>query len=589
MAKREEVLVEETWGLSAVVQPSSLASDPQKPLDADKCVFNPSKGRGGSAYPRPRLRPRPRPRPASKAVSSPWLSGHIFDIDLLMVPKQSRDKVIILMAEKVAPECGGSCGGLSAGDSLDNLPANTNVYVEQPIEANVESVEANDESVETNDEGEIGSAAPQVSISTTTHPWRMCISAFMLVRIAAIFSITGRLRTNPYASDQTLLDHAAQLYTVHVSIPLLATHVLPTLAFSRMFQVKEDAALQTAQAVNLKHYYPCPMTEEQASQLGLSLHRLHGSMLQLHYSVSLNLTGTLRHVPKTLLHLSDRPMQQLGDAILLTRNRSHTQEIFISANELFDILNGWEFQIRGINSYGLKALEEYSVDLERSVKEVLPYLEDSLSLLLTAYDHYDDVFKVLHNIGLSHCQKNLEQSLSITDGQEREGEEGHKPSGWGACLRNWRGKPRYPVRPKSTSVSFSWQGHTYGRKRSPQWPTLFSLDYSTTGQSTLSSTRSVATTSSSIKTLIPPFPPASSGRLSVPPMTAHPFANLPDRDDAKRCNYPSKKTIPLSAWLGVSETGLSCWSRLTHGLGHMIQRPTLLYYLFPLGFHVLVD
>ncbi|KAL8716630.1 MAG: hypothetical protein Q9225_006055 [Loekoesia sp. 1 TL-2023] len=329
---------------------------------------------------------------------------------------------------------------------------------------------------EDHDRGHNTSATQYPSVSITTHNRPRFGSSFFALRfharlltvlafslalsfLALGFRTIQMLSTNRYASDQTLANHAAQLYAVHAPLPLLYAHILPTLAFARMFEVKEDAARSTAQDITFKNH-SCRMTKAQSSQLSPPLSRLAGSLLGVQHSISLNLTFALSSFARQLPKFYEWPLTRLDMAIRLTRNRSHLQETLVTANELFDIDKSWE---SGIDSYGLKAIEGYNVAFDKSAQKVLPPLADSLSLLLIAQDRYNDVFATLRGLGLSRCVDSLEQSLSEGDPELWHGPDGKRYQTGGWISRLWTRPGGSPPIPKislanalSESISRYW-------------------------------------------------------------------------------------------------------------------------------------
>ncbi|KAI4128196.1 MAG: hypothetical protein LQ341_006705 [Variospora aurantia] len=153
-------------------------------------------------------------------------------------------------------------------------------------------------------------------------------------------------------------------------------------------------------------------------------------------------------------HYRGRPLPTLDKAIASTRYQSHVVETLINANELFDVPIAVD---ESINAQGLQPIEKYNIELERVAKDLLPLLERSLSLLLSAHDDYNDLFKTLDEIGLAHYADPLKQILS--EGVE-EGEEGDgKGQSWGGYLKTtFTGRSstaRIPVVSLSTVLSSS--------------------------------------------------------------------------------------------------------------------------------------
>ncbi|KAL9104814.1 MAG: hypothetical protein Q9163_000262 [Psora crenata] len=241
----------------------------------------------------------------------------------------------------------------------------------------------------------------------------LLILPVLLLILSLVFRITRMLLSNRYASDQTLLDHTALLYVAHASLPLLFAHLIPTMTFPHLFSVTYKTSALTAKAVRWK-YFTCPMTNEQSFQLLPPLELLKKWLQQLNWMVRWEIDDRLRLFTELLDYVLQKPLKELDKAILDTRNRSHGQEILISAHELFPLLDGWKRPLysHGINSYGLRALERYSVSLNEKLGALLPLLWEAVSLLLAVHDHYNNVFTVLDDIGLSHCRKDLEEDLS---------------------------------------------------------------------------------------------------------------------------------------------------------------------------------
>ncbi|KAL9023575.1 MAG: hypothetical protein Q9196_007117, partial [Gyalolechia fulgens] len=237
-----------------------------------------------------------------------------------------------------------------------------------------------------------------------------------LCLLAIVLRSSVILKNNRYASDDILYEYAAQLYDSYTnSLPQLYTHILPTLAFDRMFEIKQQATLETARIIR-EGRHPCrTVTEERTSSLVLPLERFSQVLKQLDDASYTYVFHVPHHANFTVL--CKEPILRLDQAIRLTQNRSHFEEFFINAFELFDLeqyLSG-TFDFRGINSYGLKALKMYTVDVDKDIKRVLRFLEAVLPLLMSALDLYNDLFKRLDDMGLSPCSAALEQSLGAND------------------------------------------------------------------------------------------------------------------------------------------------------------------------------
>lgn len=257
---------------------------------------------------------------------------------------------------------------------------------------------------------------------------------------------------NRYASDQTLLDHAALLYATHAPIPLLFSHILPALAFTPMIRIKEAAVRQTYLAVRYTKCLrltprsktcPYPMTTEQAARLQLSVNRLDSSLYPLSNSVEMNLTYKLQWFALPFKSLYEMPLRDLDEAIASTRNQNHADETLINANELFYLY----YMDESINVQGLIPLERYNRELERVAQKPWPSLERSLSLLLSAHDDYGDLFQTLDEIGLAHYADPLKQILSegVLEGEEGDGQ-GQSLGGYLKKTFTGRGStPRIPV------------------------------------------------------------------------------------------------------------------------------------------------
>ncbi|KAL8968312.1 MAG: hypothetical protein Q9197_004947 [Variospora fuerteventurae] len=307
-------------------------------------------------------------------------------------------------------------------------------------------------------------------ISHLTHICRQSISASIarrlrlpkLLLILGILSYVG-LAIRIYASDQTLLDHAALLYATHAPVPLPFSHILPALALPSMFRIKETAVSQTFLAVEYTNCLrlalgdqtcPYPTTGEQSARLKVSLDKLDSSLLPLDNHVRWHLTPELKGFGlPTISHHWGMPLPTLDQAIASTRHQSHVAETLINANELFDVPI---YMGRSINARGLEPIETYSSELERAAKDLLPLLERSLSLLLSAHDDYDDLFKTLDEIGLAHYADPLKQILS--EGVEEGGEGVSKGQSWGGLKTTFTGRnrtARIPVVLSSTVVPSS--------------------------------------------------------------------------------------------------------------------------------------
>ncbi|KAL8757553.1 MAG: hypothetical protein Q9184_004177, partial [Pyrenodesmia sp. 2 TL-2023] len=253
-----------------------------------------------------------------------------------------------------------------------------------------------------------------------------------------LFDTTRKLSTNRYASDQTLPNHAARLYSAHILLPLLFTRVLETAPFARMFWVKWQAAWSVACYVRWnKSSALCPriaspicsISEEQVLQLRPVLDSFEGSLWQLNSYTAFNLSVHLPELAKWLPELTYRPIRQLDEAILSTRNRSHRWELAVAANELFDVTDGFA-GLRSINTHGLKVIAEYNEALDRQLNNSLPLLEGSIRRILTAYESYLNVTTALDNLGLFRCRRSFERDFAnmdqlpddrIDSGKEEEG------------------------------------------------------------------------------------------------------------------------------------------------------------------------
>ncbi|KAL8993920.1 MAG: hypothetical protein Q9188_007205 [Gyalolechia gomerana] len=321
-------------------------------------------------------------------------------------------------------------------------------------------------------------------ISNLTNICRTLVSAFvarrlyyrlpiLLIVVCVLSYVVLSIRmliNNPYASDQTLLNHAALLYATHAPLPLLFAHILPTLAYRPMFRIKEDAVRRTYLGVkyeiclrlapewpgNPASHQSCsyPMTREQSAQLSLSLNKLDNSLLQLKGYVDHNVTSDLQFFAGVLPLCLLVPMMLFDEAIAWTRNLSHGEETLVNANELFHMVYVMH---ESINTYGLQAIEMYNRQLEKEAKDQLLSLERLLALLLSAHDDYDDLFRTLHEIGLAHYTDALKQILSegVQEGEAGDG----KGQSWDAYLKmTFKGRtrtPRIPTVSLSTVLSSS--------------------------------------------------------------------------------------------------------------------------------------
>ncbi|KAI4116030.1 MAG: hypothetical protein LQ338_007775 [Usnochroma carphineum] len=194
------------------------------------------------------------------------------------------------------------------------------------------------------------------------------------------------------------------------------------------------------------------MTETQAARLTPWLNQWENTVKELYLLTSSQLrtelpTGAAWDPWRRL------PMKQLDEAIFVTRDRSHRQEILNSANELFHVTYNFP---RGINSYGLRALDEFNVLLDEELGDVLPEFEKLLALFIETWDLHAGILDSLRDLGLSHCIGILERSLS--EGEPELWDGGHnteevpglqEASSWGAnWMRkwsNWGRPPRVPV------------------------------------------------------------------------------------------------------------------------------------------------
>ncbi|KAL8941835.1 MAG: hypothetical protein Q9216_002013 [Gyalolechia sp. 2 TL-2023] len=237
-----------------------------------------------------------------------------------------------------------------------------------------------------------------------------CILAFPVVLMFT--RIVSMLLRNRYASDQTLIDLAAQVYATHTSLPLLYAHIIPTVTFPFMFKSTHFMTRVTVGAIE-HEYLPCPIKREQSSQLLPPLMLLDASMNNLKRLVDGKLHLGLTTLSERLR--IRRPVERLHEAVQAMERRSHRREVLICALELFPLLDfagGRLMDDRGINLHGLRPLEEYSVDLDRELDKVMPLLAEALFLLLDIHDRYNNVFTITDHLGLSHCHAALESSLS---------------------------------------------------------------------------------------------------------------------------------------------------------------------------------
>lgn len=397
------------------------------------------------------------------AVSSAIGLGSPFGIDSSQVPEQFWDEVGLLLAKKKVIEHQDSD---EKGESATFI-ADTKSYVKRlgsfpraydqrrrltraPRRCPAPSLDApvpHDTGLSADDR-----ATSPVIVPNTTQGWRETISLVVALRLRRVLlalllispvvflvsRITRMLLSNRYASDQTLLNQAGQLYAVHASLPLLYAHLLTTVTFPTMFALAHEGAYLTEGAVR-REYSSCPMTPEQSSQLLPPLVLLAESTRRLENLVEGELHQRLVMLAEEGFRSRiPRPLELLDQAIRDTRNRSHRQEILICAHDLFPLLDGlgWPKDAGGINSYGLQPLEGYSVSLDKEVDEVLLFLGKALHLLLDVHDRYNNVFTTLGDIGLSRCREALEKELS--QGRQHpwvvENDEEREPSGWIARL-----------------------------------------------------------------------------------------------------------------------------------------------------------
>lgn len=181
-------------------------------------------------------------------------------------------------------------------------------------------------------------------------------------------------------------------------------------------------------------------------------------------------------------------------------------ETLINANELFDVPIAVD---ESINAQGLQPIEKYNIELERVAKDLLPLLERSLSLLLSAHDDYNDLFKTLDEIGLAHYADPLKQILS--EGVE-EGEEGDgKGQSWGGYLKTtFTGRSSTARIPVILYPLASLIRKLLTRElRLSHYPPSSPPVYTTITPSTPSSALSATITSSSTRAPFPTSPPRS--------------------------------------------------------------------------------
>ncbi|KAL9018479.1 MAG: hypothetical protein Q9185_004219 [Variospora sp. 1 TL-2023] len=262
-----------------------------------------------------------------------------------------------------------------------------------------------------------------------------------------LFDTVRKLNTNRYASDQTLPNHAAQLYTTHTLLPLLFTRVLETAPFPRMFKAKWQAADLVSWSVPWKKSMDpryrtaspiCSMTGEQARQLQPVLYSFERSLRELdcwigtHVSVHLLANGL-----SGLSGLTEWPIRELDKAILSTRNRSHPWELAVAANDLFHVNDGFA-GLSSINTQGLNEIIWYTKYLDRQLNDSLPQLEVSIRRILTAYESYLNATTALDNLGLSRCRTKFEREFANMDQlQDDMMDNGKEEEGKGDLLWRW--------------------------------------------------------------------------------------------------------------------------------------------------------
>ncbi|KAL8968336.1 MAG: hypothetical protein Q9197_004940 [Variospora fuerteventurae] len=279
---------------------------------------------------------------------------------------------------------------------------------------------------------------------------RYCQPRWILLAIVVasaftfLFDTVRKLNTNRYASDQTLPNHAAQLYTAHTLLPLLFTRVLETAPFRRMFKAKWEAAYLVDSSVPWDKSLDirprtaspiCSMTGEQAWQLSPVLHSFQRSLWKLDCYTGTDLSVHL--LAEGLPRLTESPIRDLDKAILSTRNRSHPWELAVAANELFHVTDGFA-GLESINTHGLEEIIWYTKNLDRRLNDSLPLLEVTIRRILTAHESYLNVTTALDNLGLSRCRTNFEREFANMDQlQDDMMDNGKKEEGKGDLLWRW--------------------------------------------------------------------------------------------------------------------------------------------------------
>ncbi|KAL8708009.1 MAG: hypothetical protein Q9220_007051 [cf. Caloplaca sp. 1 TL-2023] len=240
---------------------------------------------------------------------------------------------------------------------------------------------------------------------------------------AFILAITGYaaclLTWNFDNSVHILPDHASHFRHVHRLVPLLFPHELALKTQDMLFSdywTKTNVTSHCIMRRDLLPDYVCPMTDNQAVQLGVALRPLERSLDSFtdHYGP---VETSLRLSWSDLEHYLVRATSSLDRSAHGTANRSHTAEVLLCARDaVFGPPNLPAPEMdAGINVLGLDPLYDYTLMFPESIQRSLSGVIHILFDLLDIHDSYASLFNNLTDIGLSNCTARLVKKLEYQD------------------------------------------------------------------------------------------------------------------------------------------------------------------------------
>ncbi|KAL9597204.1 MAG: hypothetical protein Q9219_005291 [cf. Caloplaca sp. 3 TL-2023] len=250
-------------------------------------------------------------------------------------------------------------------------------------------------------------------------PGLSLISLFTAFIVAITGYIACLLTLNFDNSTHILSDHASHFSQIHRLVPLLFPHELALRTQNILFSDYWASANVTGHCIRRRDLLPdyvCPMTDNQAVQLGAALLPLERSLysfkhhhtaaetsLRLSWS---NLDWHLRVATSSLDHAAGG-----------TANRSHTAEVLLCARDAVlgpPSLTTGEIGA-GINILGLSPLYDYTMMFPEAIDKSLSNIIHILFDLLDIHDSYASLFENLTDIGLSNCTARLVKRLEYKD------------------------------------------------------------------------------------------------------------------------------------------------------------------------------